>query len=297
MYQMNATETYQLTTEDSVKGAPANISPLAVQFSPDGKMLTYLFPDSNGFRQICALAVDQMKDSLITGEAKTSQLFDFNTVSYENLSLQEQLRRERMRLFVNGVSSYDWIGDESGSKRLIIPSNGQIYGYELNKKYPVILYDGSAGDCVDPHVSPNQNFIAFVVDDDLYLYECNESMWDSDNITSIEKEPCASKPIRLTTYAAKGITCGLADYLAQEEMDRYRGFWWSPDSTMIAYTINDESMIPEYQILHQVSYEFVRRHIFDIITIAISKGKSDPEHVENHRYPFAGSMIVISVLC
>lgn len=32
------------------------------------------------------------------------------------------------------------------------------------------------------------------------------------------------------------MTHGLADFVAQEEMDRYRGFWWSLDSSSIAFT-------------------------------------------------------------
>jgi len=44
-------------------------------------------------------------------------------------------------------------------------------------------------------------------------------------------------PARLTFGAREnGMSNGLADFVAQEEMDRYRGFWWSPDSRKIAYT-------------------------------------------------------------
>lgn len=32
-----------------------------------------------------------------------------------------------------------------------------------------------------------------------------------------------------------GKTNGVADFLAGEEMDRYDGFWWSPDATRIAF--------------------------------------------------------------
>jgi dipeptidyl-peptidase 4 len=42
-----------------------------------------------------------------------------------------------------------------------------------------------------------------------------------------------------------GVSCGLADFVAQEEMDRFRGFWWSPDSSMIAYTKVRKSRVRE----------------------------------------------------
>ena len=63
-------------------------------------------------------------------------------------------------------------------------------------------------------------------------------------------------------------TTGAADYCAQEEFDRYRGFWWSEDSAQIVYCMNDESHIPVFDIHHQ--------------------GKADPHQREQHRYPFAG---------
>jgi hypothetical protein len=53
---------------------------------------------------------------------------------------------------------------------------------------------------------------------------------------------------------------------------RYRGFWWSPDSSRIAYAEADETVVPEYDIAHL--------------------GKEDPTHSETHRYPFAGEVLV-----
>jgi hypothetical protein len=38
----------------------------------------------------------------------------------------------------------------------------------------------------------------------------------------------------------------------QEEMDRFSGFWWAPDSKGLAYCAVDEAAIPPYAITHQV---------------------------------------------
>jgi dipeptidyl-peptidase-4 len=67
------------------------------------------------------------------------------------------------------------------------------------------------------------------------------------------------------------VTHGLADFLAQEELDRYEGFWISPDGSKVAYEAVDERHIPEYRIMHQGN-------------AAVGSGAQ-----EDHRYPFAGA--------
>jgi dipeptidyl-peptidase-4 len=79
------------------------------------------------------------------------------------------------------------------------------------------------------------------------------------------------EPQRLT-YGARetGKTNGLAEYIAQEEMKRMRGYWWSVDNQWIAFVEVDETHIPVYRIVHQGSDE-------------VGEGAQ-----EDHRYPFAG---------
>jgi dipeptidyl aminopeptidase/acylaminoacyl peptidase len=80
-------------------------------------------------------------------------------------------------------------------------------------------------------------------------------------------------PLQITFGAdlKNSINHGLADFVAQEEMDRYRGFWWSPDSKGILFAKVDESKVPQYRITH---HERERM--------------SDACMYEDHRYPFAG---------
>src|SRR5262249_1327919 len=39
------------------------------------------------------------------------------------------------------------------------------------------------------------------------------------------------------------ISWGTAEFVAQEEMERYTGYWWSPDESKIALTHTDESVV------------------------------------------------------
>lgn len=264
-----------LSSEDVAKGLSLTVatSPL---FSPDGKTLTFLYPDSTGKRQLFAI---DLSTDLSNKEANTIepyQVIDLASVmsNLGELSLEEQLRRERMRLFASGIVSYEWIhnaNNHSVSKKLLIPLNGQILVFILNPGQLTeahMVYDGSLGAAIDPHISPDGNKIGFALNNNLYYQYLHFQ-----NIDIGSEKGCkllrVSKPVQLTTEGSKeGFSCGLADYLAQEEMNRFRGFWWSPDSASILYCVNDESHVPHFEILHQ--------------------GKSNPKHSEQHRYPFAG---------
>ncbi len=258
-----------------------------------GKLLTFLYPDTDG-RKVFAVDLDQ---ALGEGHFKL-----FDAADNTGLSLQEQLRRERMRLFVSGIAAYEWSSKAKAHsdkpQRLIVPLGGKVILYEHNSSLTVsqkvrVIYDGSSGDAVDPHLSPDGTKVAFVINDDLYALR----------IPSVgEAEVAVTVPTRRPANGSKsGVTCGLADYIAQEEMDRfdfsfmsfcfftllrlffritvfavpvknrpsqrltvllftrpvvnihivphfvctrrYRGFWWSPDSSRIVYAEADETMV------------------------------------------------------
>ena len=174
--------------------------------------MTFLYPDTDG-RKVFAVDLDQ---ALGEGHFKL-----FDAADNTGLSLQEQLRRERMRLFVSGIAAYEWSSKDKAHsdkpQRLIVPLGGKVILYEHNSSLNVsqkvrVIYDGSSGDAVDPHLSPDGTKVAFVINDDLYAMR----------IPSVgEAEVAVTVPTRLTVNGAKsGVTCGLADYIAQEEMDR-----------------------------------------------------------------------------
>lgn len=100
-----------------------------------------------------------------------------------------------------------------------------------------------------------------------------------DEEISHEREGNNSRESSIADYSGaskkkygRSITHGLADFVAQEEMDRYRGFWWDPKSRGILFARVDESCVPPYRIVHQGKDE----------------STGDQPNYEDHRYPFAG---------
>src|SRR5207249_16354 len=109
----------------------------------------------------------------------------------------------------------------------------------------------------DAHLSRDGALVAFVRDGDLYVV-------DTDGAESGAE---GSAERRLTHDAQPAVTNGVAEFIAQEEMHRGRGFWLSRDGTLLAFTQIDERHIPIFRIPHPAQ---------------------GPYDGEEHRYPFAG---------
>ena len=103
--------------------------------------------------------------------------------------------------------------------------------------------------------------------ENISVNETSSNMLRSDNEdhTIPFDEAKLPPPKYIDSSGNDGRSNGLADFIAQEEMDRYNGFWWSPDSTKIAFANVDESHIPLLSIVNHSSDE-----------------------QESHRYPFSG---------
>ncbi|KAJ1379754.1 hypothetical protein B484DRAFT_412276, partial [Ochromonadaceae sp. CCMP2298] len=59
---------YKFSSEDISSGAPGYMPPLSVEFSPDGELLTYLYPDETGKRKV--FAVDLGEEAVSQGSFK-----------------------------------------------------------------------------------------------------------------------------------------------------------------------------------------------------------------------------------
>ncbi|CAM6096505.1 unnamed protein product [Calypogeia fissa] len=227
---------------------PGYVAPASVAFSPDDKLISYLYsPDSTLSRKIFAFDPVLLQQRLLVTPPGGG-------VDEGNLSTAEKLRRERLRERGLGVTRYEWA--KSGfAPRLMVPLPGGIYvqdgpNAELRLRVPSTAW------CpiLDPQLSPDGCSIAYVWDDEIYVIPIS-----------------GGEAVQITSGAREtGKTHGLAEYIAQEEMERRTGFWWSPDSQYIAFSEVDSSGIPSFRIMHQ------------------GKTNVGGDAEEDHSYPFAG---------
>jgi dipeptidyl-peptidase 4 len=133
----------------------------------------------------------------------------------EKLSDAEKARRERSRTATRGVVDID-VSDDGTV--VLVPLGGQFHLIERpSKKHRVVDPGGAA---YDPHLAPDGSAIAFVRDGDVWLV-------------------APGSPARQLTKHPEGFEYGVAEFAAQEELARRRGFWWSPDSKRIVFQRTD----------------------------------------------------------
>lgn len=140
----------------------------------------------------------------------------------EALSPEEKARRERARLLTRGISTFALTKDET---RLLFPLSGSLYLMERGAGH-VSELPSPGGYPIDPQLAPDDSAVACVVDGELRVLDL----------------PGGTAWRTLTDAGGReAVTNGLAEFVAQEEMERMHGFWWSPSGDRLLYQENDEA--------------------------------------------------------
>lgn len=216
--QSTQVNTEQLTIERIYSSPSLNgQTPKSLKFSPDGTRVTYLQGKAEDLHRY-----DLWEYNLASKENKL--LVDSQSLfsGTENLSDEEKARRERQRIFGVGIMEYQFSQDGSA---LLFPLNGDIYYYHLATKKAQRLTE-TAGFETDVKFSPKGNFVSYIREQNIYVL----------TIASGEER-------QLTTDGAGVIKNGMSEFVAQEEMARMTGYWWSPDEQHIAFLRVDETPV------------------------------------------------------
>lgn len=194
-------------------------APIKLRVSPDGSRVTFLKGKETDYERY-----DLWEYHIESG--KTRMLFDSDKLHSgpEQLSDEEKARRERLRLHGSGIVDYQWSDD---GKALLFPLAGDVFYYRLGDTQAKRLLQTPEFE-TDIRFSPKANYISFVREQNLYVL----------NIKSGQESA-------ITTDGKGPIKYAMAEFVAQEEMGRMTGYWWSPDESQIAYTRIDESPVEE----------------------------------------------------
>ncbi len=215
------------------------------QLSPDGRLVAYLKGAADDRDRLDLWAYDIRR-----GEHRV--LVDARALAPEKevLSEEETARRERQRTSaLSGILEYAFSPD---SRRILVPLAGDIYLYDLNAppERAVQALTRTASYETDAQFSPRGRYVSFIRDRNLIVVEV-----------------ATGRETAITTEGGGTLSFGMAEFIAQEEMARDTGYWWSPDEARLAYARVEESVIPETE-----RFEIQARSV----------------QVVRQRYPFAG---------
>jgi dipeptidyl-peptidase-4 len=196
-----------------------------VKLSPDGKLVSYLKARDDDKDRFDLWAYD-------VARARHRLLVDSRTLAGADraLSAEEEARRERQRTSAySGIVEYSFAPD---SRQLLIPLNGDLYVYDLARKpeEAVRRLTQTEGYETDSRFSPRSNYVSFVRDQNLYVIGLGDG-----------------RERAVTRDGGGLISYGMAEFIAQEEMHRDTGYWWSPDERHIVLARVDETPVAEVE--------------------------------------------------
>jgi dipeptidyl-peptidase-4 len=222
--------------------------PAQLKFAPDGSYVAYLKAADDDRERL-----DLWRMDLDTGEAALwlngASLIDAGA----HLTDAEKAERERRRLFARGITSFEISPD---GRFLLVPVDGTGYLYDVaNRTLDPFTPPGTRQ--TDFRFSPKGTYVSYVRDGNLHYVP----------VGSGAPDPAADE-VSVTTDGGGLVANGIADFIAQEEMHRFDGHWWSPDESRIAFTRTDESTVA---VSHRYEIDADR---FDVI---------------EQRYPYTGA--------
>jgi len=196
--------------------------PTAIAVADDGSAVFFLrSPGTSPVRDLFLFDPATGKEHLL---ARSETLLGG---AAEALTPEEKARRERQRLTARGIARY-WPMD--GGKRLLIPLSGRLFVLEVTggtvREGTVREVAVPAGAPIDPRPSPDGRHAAYGVGGDLYVLDLESGTEQ-----------------KLTSHRRDTVTWGLAEFVAQEEMDRDHGFWFSPDGRRMAVQRTDTASV------------------------------------------------------
>ncbi|WP_367136995.1 prolyl oligopeptidase family serine peptidase [Saccharothrix sp. HUAS TT1] len=144
----------------------------------------------------------------------------------EDLSPEERARRERTREQAAGIVGY---ATDGAARQAVFALSGRLFVVELAtgavRELPV------AGAAIDPRLDPTGRKVGYVAAGALHVVDLETG---ADRVVAEPDGP--------------DVTWGLAEFIAAEEMGRYRGHWFSPDGERVLAARVDNAPVPRWHI-------------------------------------------------
>ena len=199
-------------------------APRTFRVGDDGARVAFIRSRSGDDPTGCLWVLD-----VETGEERS--IFDPVAADEERLTPEERDRRERMREQHTGVTSYE--ADPSLTLATFV-IEGQVLVANLVEGGARPLM-GCVEGSFDARPDPTGRRVAYVASGTLWVQDLSGG---ASRILARDDDP--------------DISWGMAEFAAAEELDRHRGYWWSPDGERIAAARVDERPVTVWHIASPV---------------------------------------------
>ena len=192
-------------------------APKAFAISPDGQQLLYLRSDGprDKVHRLRRFDLRTGSDALLVDPLRLR--------ADESLSDEERARRERLRESGAGITAFS---TDSAQTKVAFALSGELFVSDLKDSvaWPV------NGSILDPRLSPNGKYVGYA------------------NTAGEFRVTDGVNDRALCSPEGDNVAYGVAEFVAAEEMNRSRGFWWSPDSSQVLVARVDESPVKIWHI-------------------------------------------------
>jgi dipeptidyl-peptidase-4 len=197
--------------------------PRSFQISPDGERVAFLRSRGGGDPVNCLWVLD-------TGTGAERLVADPAALGGgTDLTELEKARRERVREQAAGIVAF--AGDSALTLAAFVLA-GQVYVAGLTAGGPPPRAISARPGAFDPRPDPAGQRVAYACDG---------------GVRVVTLEADVDSPL-IGPDGADGVTFGLAEFVAAEEMGRTRGYWWAPDGTALLVARVDETRVQRWHI-------------------------------------------------
>ena len=207
------------STKNFTLGAPRSF-----QLSPDGETVLFLRSQGGTDSVTCLWALDVAtgKERLV---ADPAQLGAADAAD----DPVERARRERVRESASGIVSF---ATDRACTIATFLLGGAVYAADLRADGSGVRPLGTRKPAADPRPDPTGRLVAYVSSGALRVYDL-----------ATAQDRALADPA-----GADGVSFGLAEFVAAEEMNRRRGYWWAPDGGAILVERVDETPLNLWHI-------------------------------------------------
>jgi dipeptidyl-peptidase-4 len=204
--------------------------PRSFQVSPDGRRIVFLRSKGGSDPITCLWVLDLPADPSAPADAPERLVVDPIAIGAgKDEPEEERARRERSREEAGGVVAFATDADFTMAAFAIA---GEVYVTQLAADGRGPRTIGAQSPAIDPRPDPGGQRVAYVSRGALRINEL---------VSAADTELIGSGGVADISY-------GLAEFVAAEEMDRQRGFWWAPDGSSLLVARADNTGVNQWHI-------------------------------------------------